>query len=128
MWQGLKRGKGYGSFFFEGKNMYAHRVSYLLFKGPIPDGLFVLHHCDNRCCVNPAHLFLGTHNDNIADMVAKGRTARWDKKASTKLTPRLVEVIRKAEGSSRFLGALFDVCHSTIQAIKKNKKWIGVQA
>lgn len=72
-WAAAKNGKGYGRIYAWGKQQSAHRVSYALAYGPIPLGLFVLHHCDNPGCVNPNHLFLGTQKDNIHDMLRKGR-------------------------------------------------------
>jgi hypothetical protein len=65
--------KGYGLIRFGGRKRGAHRLSYETWVGPIPDGLFVLHRCDNRRCINPDHLFLGTARDNAVDMVRKGR-------------------------------------------------------
>lgn len=79
-WDGRRCKKGYGEFevYLDGKKMRirAHRMAQQFANGDIPDDLLVLHQCDNPCCVNPEHLFLGTHQDNMADMVAKGRASR----------------------------------------------------
>jgi hypothetical protein len=74
MWQATKDGNGYGMMKTNGRHERAHRVSHTLLKGTIPNGLFVCHTCDTPGCVNPAHLFLGTNDDNMKDMVAKGRS------------------------------------------------------
>jgi hypothetical protein len=76
-WTGSSRGSGYGqaSMGSRQRQYFSHRLSYEITFGNIPDGLFVLHHCDNRLCCNPEHLFLGTHKDNMQDMVRKGRHA-----------------------------------------------------
>lgn len=76
LWNGACNWKGYGVTWWQKKFNRAHRVSWLITNGNIPNGLFVLHTCDVRNCVNPKHLFLGTHQDNMKDMTAKGRHAK----------------------------------------------------
>jgi hypothetical protein len=66
-WTGSGDGKGYGKINIDGRMVHAHRVAWQLANGPIPDGLHVLHTCDNRGCVNVRHLWLGTHQDNMRD-------------------------------------------------------------
>ena len=76
VWTGTRFASGYGRITQNGKRARAHRVAFELFVGPIPSGMHVLHRCDNPPCVNPSHLFIGTHLDNMRDMEAKGR-AKW---------------------------------------------------
>lgn len=72
-WTGSRCSDGYGSVKINNKSFGTHRISWILCNGEIENGLFVLHHCDNPCCVNPTHLFLGTQRDNSLDKVNKGR-------------------------------------------------------
>lgn len=74
-WDGAKLKHGYGRY---SGGLLAHRIAYELLVGPIPQGLLVLHSCDNPECTNPKHLFLGDHSDNAKDMVAKGRNRHHD--------------------------------------------------
>lgn len=78
LWTGRLNHKGYGTVTFRGKSWQAHRAMYADRVSEIPAGLLVLHRCDVRACVNPEHLFTGTNQDNMSDMVAKGRQARGE--------------------------------------------------
>jgi hypothetical protein len=88
-WTGGTYRGGYGRAFVRRRDMRAHRLAWALFVGPIPDGLQVLHRCDNPPCVNPAHLFLGTHRENMADRDAKGRVASGDRAGARTRPERL---------------------------------------
>ena len=97
IWTGDKWPKGYGRIRKSKSKQFVatHRLSYEIHKGPIPDGLQVLHRCDNPSCVNPDHLFVGTNDDNVADKVSKGRQSQGEKQPMAKLTTSQVEEIKR---------------------------------
>lgn len=74
VWTGCTGDSGYGHIKVDGRVIAAHRIAYEISNGPIPEGLCVCHSCDVRRCVNADHMYLGTHTENIADRVAKGRS------------------------------------------------------
>jgi hypothetical protein len=130
-WLGSINRLGYGTFACEGENK-AHRVSYRLFKGPISDGMKVMHTCDTRNCVNPAHLIVGTQADNVADMVAKGRAKRGDVRGQrnpmAKATPAVVEAIRSAvaAGAKQIeMARQFGLSPMTVSRIVRKESWNG---
>lgn len=84
----------------------AHRLSYVHFKGPVPDGLFVCHRCDIRCCCNPHHLFLGTQQVNNTDMANKDRTRFGEDQHMAKLTAELVRAMRVRHASGESMSSL----------------------
>lgn len=129
LWTGAVTGRGYGSMQAHGKVHYTHRLSWAIHRGPIPDGLCVLHTCDVRCCVNPDHLFLGTNADNTADMCAKGRDRhpKGERHPRAKLTWDDVREIRASALSHRALARLFGISHSRIHSIRAHLTWTSAQ-
>lgn len=124
LWTAAVDGKGYGAFRME-KMEQAHRASWLLHHGPIPDGMCVCHKCDTPLCVNPSHLFLGTNLDNMRDRDRKGRAAKRDgeKCGTSKLTEADVMAIRVAGGLHREIAASFGVSRETVGEIRRGVTW-----
>ncbi len=103
----------------------AHRVMWEIVHGPIPESLKVLHSCDNPPCANPAHLFLGTHKDNMADMAVKGRSpsARGEENVNAKLTWEQVKAIRKDDRPYPAIAADYGVTPRCICQIQLRQTW-----
>lgn len=106
-----------------GKAVGAHRVSWELTNGPIPDGLVVCHKCDNRLCVNPDHLFLGTSKQNSQDMVAKARQNKGEDRYCAKLTTAQVSAIRLDPRPQRAIAQDYGVSQTLVQYVKSRRNW-----
>ncbi len=130
-WTGSKNRKGYGQFRIKNIMYIAHRFSYELFKGPIPEGLFVCHSCDNPSCVNPGHLWVGTAKDNAMDRERKKRGNGPGEKCNRhKLTETQVKEIREKyvpwTYSLRRLAKEYGVSAVAIHLIITNKNWSSI--
>src|SRR5216683_2220131 len=141
IWIGATTPQGYGSIAtirINGKGFteLAHRVAYELTYGDIPRGMFVCHTCDNRFCVNPSHLFLGTHQDNMQDMHQKGRSiehtkperhARGERQHLAKLTAEQVQEIRSRiigkRGERATLAREFGISKSAMSSLLNGETW-----
>ena len=120
VWVKSKKGAGYGAMRFNGKDRLAHRIIWEITHGPIKDGLFVCHKCDNPACVNVDHLFLGTQSDNMRDMTQKNRHPYplAEKHHRAKLTNEQVKEIRAAAESSKVLASIYGVTKRTILNVR----------
>jgi hypothetical protein len=111
----------------DGNIELAHRAAWRFMKGPIPNGLCVLHRCDNPICTNPTHLFLGTHSENFKDMWEKGRSrpgvSLGEKHGMSKLTADAVKEIKTSSMSGSELAKKFNVRPTTICDIRRNRTW-----
>lgn len=137
-WTGAVATDGYGRIrrtYPSKLNVIAHRLSYQIHFGDIPDGLFVCHHCDNRLCVRPDHLFLGTQLDNVTDMISKGRanwrkppgSQRGDRNPGAKLSTATVLAIRREYVPRKvtmvMLAERYGVSRTTVLAALHRKNW-----
>lgn len=146
VWNGGLQSGGYGHFWCKGKDFIAHRFAWQISFGDIPKGLCVCHKCDNRKCVNPEHLWLGTPHDNTQDMLQKGRAAtgekhhshlhpenvrRGEKAFKAKLTADIVREIRTLYATGNYskseLGRKFGVGHKSIECLINFKSWRHIQ-
>lgn len=129
---GRGKGKGYGRIAArtggKRRSFLAHRLSYMMMRGPIPDGMCVCHRCDRQACVNPSHLFLGTPADNNKDAAAKGRTQRGEARKNARLTVDDVVQIRKSTDMNKDIAIRFGVSAGAISGIRLGNKWKHVCA
>jgi hypothetical protein len=127
IWVSGKFAKGYGAFTFtengHKRQVRASRMAYELFVGPISPGMIVRHTCDNPSCVNPKHLVIGTHQDNMNDMKARNRSAKRERNGNSKLSSELVKKIRDDYRSQDAISKEYGVAQSTISRIKRGKMW-----
>jgi hypothetical protein len=119
LWHRALDKRGYGKITTRGKTYAAHRVAYELEYGPIPEGLNVCHKCDTPACCNPAHLFVGTHADNVADKMAKGRQPRGERNGVSKLKDADVLEIRRQHKAGKTMYAIAKHFHVTSTMIKR---------
>jgi hypothetical protein len=135
-WQAGISSRGYGAFSIRSVNYGAHRISYELYVGPIPEGMFVCHKCDNPKCVNPEHLFLGTPDDNMQDKMQKGRhilplgedasnaiLKEHEARLIKEFMKRHPTSLKKRTGSTRFLADWFGVGTGLVSHISKGTHW-----
>jgi hypothetical protein len=145
-WTASLGGGGYGHLCYQDGMLLVHRLAWQALHGPIPAGMLVCHHCDNPRCVNPDHLFLGTHQDNMDDCGRKGRRRpsagsgwrllrpeqrlRGERIARAKLTPEKVKEIRRRYAAGETLSSLgreFGLSHQGIRSVVLRKTWGHVE-
>jgi len=125
-WSGYKH-RGYGRLNIGDTTIGAHRLSWVIHRGRIPVGIHVLHACDNRECCNPAHLFLGTNDDNVKDKIAKGRG--WSKISADDVLEirRLYGRYGRGGISGKDLAARYGISRAAISLIVNEHNWKGIE-
>lgn len=124
-WLGAKTRDGYGSVRFEGRSWLAHRLVHHITNAPVSDDVLVCHNCDNPSCVNPQHLFCGTQQDNMDDMVLKGRqrSRTGSDHANSKLTEADVLNIRSDRRTHKVIAMDYGVSRGLVSLIKRGAAW-----
>ena len=139
-WDSCMR-SGYGAFKLNGKSVSAHRISWIMANGDIPDGMGILHKCNNRCCVNPAHLYVGTQKDNVRDAIAIGAHKMFtavdaikayrsrpigSRVGPSKLTEndvRKIRTLRDGGLTYRKIAGFYGIDHTTVISLIKGETW-----
>lgn len=123
LWMGCLGHNGYGRLRHDGKVALAHRVAYEIFVGEFDKTKFICHKCDNPRCVNPAHLFCGTHQDNMDDMHQKGRWTSPNYGQHLKLTASMARIIKADPRNNVQIAKDWEVSRYTISNIKNGRTW-----
>lgn len=128
LWTAATLPFGYGVLGSGGKrgNVRAHHAAWRLYRGDIPDGMWVLHKCDNPACVNPDHLFLGSHRDNVDDCMAKRRTTFGARNAAARLSNEQARSIFQSREHTDALATRYRVSGDTVRAIRAGRRWSRV--
>ncbi len=125
VWTRTTNDNGYGSVAYRGKQWLVHRLAWYAHRGPIPRGYFVCHTCDNRACIAIDHLFLGTPQENVTDMLRKGR-GRWKSRLNEAQVVDIKRLLATGEPVSA-IAKRYDVTYVTILAIKSGRNWRHVE-
>lgn len=120
-WRASRSGNGYGMFKLHGRSRGAHVIAFLLANGDVPEGMWVLHHCDNVGCVRPDHLYAGSHTENVADRDRRGRTLSGERHGSARVSDADIAEIRRLYSTGAWtqsaLAQRFDVSQAWISCI-----------
>lgn len=126
LWVGSTGKNGYGNITVNGQQkdiFHAHRASWIMHNGTIPDGMFVCHKCDIRACVNPDHLFLGTQSDNMQDASRKGRISSGSERLTVDLVREIRRLYAAGAGSYAKIGKMFGVHLVTVSDVVRRITW-----
>lgn len=125
-WKKSLASSGYGQIRWNGINTRANRASYIAFKGEIPTGMVVRHTCDNKLCINPDHLLIGTSQQNSTDMVERGRQAKGTKNGRCKLSEEQVDEILKSNMSLSSIAKAYGISKGHAHRIKNGAAWNSI--
>lgn len=127
LWLGPISSTGYGRMYQAGREIGAHCVAYEFAKGPLPEGMFVCHRCHLLSCVNPDHLYAGTHDDRMANRVARGNHMFGERHGRAKITEAEALFIKEAPGKQGDIAAKFGISQAGVWAIKAGVNWKFLQ-